>query len=189
MDYYLNADKLCDNNGNPLLPGPSLSGIQYSVINDLNGEPVTLSDFKAHARIDFDTDDTLCDMYLKSARQYLEGWAQRSFGVKTIRLTALNLPRNYRLMYGPVASIATSGFESVGDILKGGPYTDVSIEFTTEWLNMPEAVKVAICRYAAGLYAIRENLIFSVNGVPHEPEKYMDEAMKILLPFSNVTFP
>lgn len=188
MDYDKNADILgyC---GNPLRREPELGGIQYTVVTDMTTEPVILSDFKAHARIDYATDDTLCAMYLKAARQHLERFAQKSFGEKTIRITALSLPKNYRLMYGPVAGVTTPDYDAVGDILKGGPYKDVDIEYTTSWPALPEDIKVAICRYAAGLYSVRENLIFSVNGVPHEPQKWMDEAERMVLPWANITFP
>ena len=38
--------------------------------------------------------------------------------------------------------------------------------------GLPEAIKVAICRYATGLYAVRENLYpLPINGVPHEPKR------------------
>lgn len=189
MNAAINSDKWCDGNGNLLLSDPSLSGIQYSVVTDLAVEPVTLADFKLHARIDYNTDDTLCEMYLKAARQHLEGWSQKSFGAKTIKLTALNLPKNYRLMFGPIAAISdpVDTYTTVGDILKDGPYEDVGITYTTAWA-VPDIIKAAICRYAAGLYSQRENLIFSVNGVPHEPEKLMDEAMKMVLPYANVAF-
>lgn len=190
MNYAINEDKWCDGNGNPLLSDPSLSGIQYSVVTDLTAEPVTLEDFKLHARIDYNTDDTLCAMYLKAARQYLEEWSQKSFGTKTMKLTALNLPKNYRIMYGPlnVVTDPVDTYTTVGDILKDGPYKDVSITYTTTWI-VPEAVKVAICLEAAAQYMIREAVVFSVNGTIQEPTELQDRAKRLLRPFMNITFP
>lgn len=177
MDYYKNADKLGCYVKQPL----TASGVQYSIIDDLATEPVTVDFFKQHARIDFDTDDTLCAVYVKAARQHLEKWSQLSFGVKTIRLTALSLPKNYRLMFGKVDEVATENFTNVGDILKEGG-TDIDIEFTTlDWID--DVIKVAICRYAAGLYINRE----TVTETKYSAQSLQDEAKAMLQPYRNIT--
>ena len=189
MNYAINEDKWCDGNSNPLLSEPSLSGIQYSVVTDLTTEPVTIDDFKLWARIDWNTEDSELGRILKEARQYLEAFTQKSFGEKTIKLTALNLPKNYRLMMGPVASITTAGYDSLGDILKGGPYTDIEIEFTTEWPNMPECISVAIFMHAAGKYMNREDRYFSINGTVQDPSTWLSLAEKEVLRFANISWP
>lgn len=168
---------------------PSLSGIQYSVVTDLVAEPVNLSDFKQWARIDWNTDDALLSSILKEARQKLEDFTEKSFGAKTMKITALNLPKDYRLMYGPVASITTIGFEAVGDILKGGPYSDVAIEYTTAWPNLPETIKIAIFMHAAGKYINREDRYFSINGTLQEPSQWLSLAEKEVFRWANVIFP
>lgn len=177
MDYYKNIDKICVHGHYNL----SASGIQYSVIADLEEEPVTLEFFKQHARIDFDTDDTLCEIYIKTARQALEKWSQLSFGVKTIGLTALSLPKNYRLMFGKVDTIMTANFTNKGDILKEGGL-DVDIEFTTkDWID--DTIRVAIARYAAGLYINRE----TVTETKYSAQSLQDEAKTMLQPYRNIT--
>jgi len=177
MDYYKNIDKLGCYGSVPLVA----SGVQYSVITDLATEPVTLDFFKQHARIDFDTDDTLASTYLKAARQELERWSQLSFGVKKIGLTALSLPKNYRLMFGKVDEVITANFTNKGDILKEGG-TDIDIEFTTkDWID--DAIRIAICRYAAGLYINRE----TVNNTQFSAQSLQDEAKTMLNPYRNIT--
>jgi len=177
MDYYKNIDKLGCVGSVPLIA----SGVQYIVVTDLTAEPVDLYFFKQHARIDFDTDDTLCETYIKSARQALEQWSQLSFGIKTIGLTALSLPKNYRLMHGKVDLVSTTGFTNKGDILKEGG-TDIDIEFTTlDWID--DCIRIAICRYAAGLYVNREN----VNDTKYSAQALQDEAKTMLNPYRNIT--
>jgi len=198
-DYYKNSDYYgCDTLASRGFSRigqarPAVEGVEYTVIADLAQEPVTLSDFKLHARVDFNTDDNMLAFYLKSARQYLEQWSQLSFGVKTIRFTAIRIPDRYKLMFGPYTAVNDPDrtlFGAKGDILMQGG-TDIDIELTSGWPNdgLPEAIKVAICRYAAGLYAVRENYILSINGVPHEPSEVMDEAQKMLNPWRNISFP
>lgn len=176
MDYYKNIDKICVQGHHNL----SASGVQYSVVEDLEEEPVTLDFFKQHARIDFSSDDTLCEIYIKAARQALEQWSQLSFGVKTIGLTALSLPNNYRLMFGKVDTVLTTGFTNKGDILKEGG-TDIDIEFTTkDWID--NTIRIAICRYAAGLYIFRENIVEA----KYQAQIGMDEAKTMLQPYRNL---
>lgn len=177
MDYVRNIDKLgCYSYGQR-----TAKGVQYSTIVDLATEPVTVEFFKEHARIDFATDDNLVEVYLKAARQELEQWAQLSFGAKTIGLTALELPDNYRLMFGRVDTVTTSGYTNVGDILKEGG-TDIDIEFTTIG-TINDAIRVAICRYAAGLYIFRENIIET----RYVAQVGMDEAKRMIDPYRNIT--
>src|SRR5690606_8881476 len=118
-------------------------GIQYKVIVDLAEEPVDIDFFKDHVRVDWNTDDNLLASYLKSARQYLEQWSQLSFGAKTMQLTALLLPENYRLMFGPVDTV--TGHENLGDTVLNSRLVNATIEYTTKWDPLPEAIKIAIC--------------------------------------------
>lgn len=177
MDYSKNFD---------LLTGDTvrhtISGTQYQVIEDLAAEPVTVDFFKEHARIDFDTDDNLLPVYLKAARKFLEKWAMLSFGVKTIGLTANCLPKNYKLMYGPVNEVTTANFTNVGDILKQGGH-DIDIRYTTKaTLGTDDVVRVAICRYAAGLYIQRENIL----DTRFAPKSLIDESKVMLEPYQNI---
>lgn len=183
-DFYKNCDKIRPDNGYSY--EPSISGIQYHVMTDLAEEPVDVAFFKQHAHIDFNTDDALVASYLKSARQYLEKWGQLSFGEKEMKLTALRLPANYKLMYGPVDNI--NGYENIGDTMLNGVLRNVAIEFTTKWDPLPESIKIAICKRAAGDYLIRENYIVSDRGTVQDPGEYYDEAKKLLAPYRNVTF-
>lgn len=177
MDYVRNIDKLgCFSYGQR-----TAKGVQYTVIDDLVAEPVDIDLFKEHIRCDFATDDNLIALYLKAARQELEQWAQLSFGAKTIGLTALELPDNYRLMFGRVDTVTTSGYTNVGDILKEGG-TDIDIEFTTIG-TINDAIRVAICRQAASLYLNREN----VKDTKFSADVLANEAKMMIKPFMNIT--
>lgn len=177
MDYYRNEDILgCHSQDGGVM------GIQYSVVTDLVTEPVDLPFFKQHARIDFEMDDALCQAYITAARMELEQWGQVSFGVKTMRITALELPRNWRLMYGPVDTVTTPGFSNVGDILKEGG-RDISVDYTTTAALVNDLVRVSICRYAAGLYMNRENIQES----KFSAGQLQDEAKTMLRPIVNIS--
>lgn len=176
MDYFKNIDKICSD----AIMHKSASGVQYYTITDLANEPITLEFFKNHCRIDFDTDDTLCETYIKAARRELEMWSQLSFGVKTMGLLALELPKNYKLMFGKVDTILTANFTNFGDILKEGG-SDINIEFTTQdWID--DAVRIAIARYAAGLYIFRENIV----DTKLDPQGLQDQSKAMLQPYRNL---
>jgi len=177
MDYYRNIDRL---GGLAYTDSYKAKGVQYTVIADLVTEPVSLEFFKDHARIDFDTDDALIYSYVKAARNELEKWSQLSFGVKTIRLTALELPKNYKMMFGKVDTIITANYTNIGDIFKEGG-TDISLDFTTlNWID--EVFKIAICRYAGGLYVNREN----TTNTRFSHQAAQDEAKNMLRPYMNI---
>lgn len=176
-NFYKNSDYLTCNSYNQRIA----KGVQYTVITDLVAEPVDIDLFKEHIRCDFATDDNLIALYLKAARQELEAWSDLSFGVKTIGLTALELPDNYRLMRGKVDEVTTAGYTNVGDILKEGG-TDIDIEFTTIG-TINDAIRVAICRYAAGLYIFRENVVET----KYSTEGLKDQAKMMLNPYRNIT--
>lgn len=182
MDYYKNADHFPTKTDR----APEILGVQYHVVEDLGIEPVDVAFCKLNARIDWNTEDALIEQYIKGARQYLEKWSQLSFGAKTMRITAMNLPANWRLMYGPVKEI--TGYENLGDTMLNPKLSKVSIEYTTEWKDLPMAIKIAICKRAAGDYMIRENYIVNEKGTVQTPTEMYDEAQKLLLPYRNQSF-
>lgn len=195
MDYYRNIDHFTctDGFGRIGQSTPAVQELEYMVLVDLTQEPVTVSDFKLHARIDFNTDDALVAKYLKAAREYLEKWSQLSFGTKTIRMTAHRLPNRYKLMHGPYTAIndpdrTLTGAK--GDVLVQGG-TDIDVELTSGWgvSGLPEAIKVAICLEAATQYMVREGVIMNINGSIQSPDDAHDRALKLLKPFANITFP
>ncbi|MGH2622035.1 MAG: head-tail connector protein [Sphingobacterium sp.] len=182
MRFTFNEDKLrCagnDNNNYPL-------GLHYETVIDMITEPVTLSEFKAHCRIDYATDDALCLQYIKAARQYMEEFTQKSFGPKTMRLTYLSLPANFQLMYGPVTS---AGVTVNGDYVSDAVSDAGSIEYEAGYDPLPDLLKVAVMKYAAGLYMIRENIMVSESGSTQDPITMIDDAEKLAMKYSNVTW-
>jgi len=177
-DFYRNIDQLGCVNEQPL----TAKGVQYDEVDPVDYNAIVdLVFFKEHARIDFDTDDTLCRMYIDAAIDELQDWAQLSFGVRTMRLRAKSLPNNYKIMYGRVDTITTSGYSNTGDLLdKGG--SNIDITYTTIG-KLNNAIKIAICRYAAGLYINRE----TITETKFAASALQDEAKVMLRPYMNIT--
>lgn len=179
-EFYKNIDKFCGCDGGAGTPPLRAVGVQYDEVSPLSESPVDLEFFKQHARIDFDTDDTLCQAYIDAATQELQDWALLSFGVRTMRLRAKSLPDNYRIMYGRVDTITTGNYTNTGDYLdKGG--TDVDFEYTTLGI-VNHAIKVAICRYSAGLYVFREQIVET----KYNAQVGLDEAKNMVKPYMNI---
>lgn len=178
MDYYKNIDRLGCVNEKPL----TARGVQYDEVVPVDYDSIVdLEFFKEHARIDFDTDDTLCRVYIDASIDELQDWAQMSFGVRTMRLRAKSLPDNYRIMYGRVDEVTTSGYSNTGDLLdKGGK--DIDFEYTTIG-RLNNAIKIAICRYAAGLYVYREQIV----DTKYNAQVGIDEAKNMIKPYRNIT--
>jgi hypothetical protein len=142
-------------------------------------EPYNVEDFKDYARIDFDTDDNLILLFLKSARQNIEQYMQKSLGVRAINLIALHLPKNYKLPYGPIQSITTPGYNLFGDLLKEGG-KDINITYVTNASLVNDAIKQAIYRQAYHYYEYRE-----ANSKPD----LLSEVKLLVNPYRRIVFP
>ena len=183
MDYYKNAD-YCEFGLPSYNCHPVTSGLQYSFIDEDNYvEPWNLQEFKDHGYIDADTDDNLISLYLKAARIDVENYLQKSLGIRTIQLLALRLPKNYRIPWGPVESIATAGFTLFGDILKEGG-EDVTIEYTTNASLVTDSIKQAIYKQAFNYYENRDSNLMTNQGTSLE-----SVTKAILNPYRSIKFP
>lgn len=191
-DFYKNIDKVSAERLKDYLAskGNAVSGITYTLETDLAEEPVDLEFFREHCRVDFNTDDELLAKYLKAARESLERYAQLSFGERTVRLDAVKLTDDWRVMYGPIVEVLTDHNLFGQHIIRnsGGRY--VTIRYKTGWPlgEVPEDIKIAICRYGAGLYAMREHLVLTIDGKVYEPRRMYDEAEKMINKWANPRF-
>lgn len=176
--YEFNEDMI----GNllPVYEYQGATGVQVTFTSEGSyNEPCNLSDFKDYARIDFDTDDNLCNLFLKSARQNVEQHLQKSLGVRTIRLLALCLPKNYKLPYGPIQSMTTAGYTLFGDLLKEYG-KDIDITYVTNASLVNDAIKQAIYRQAYHYYEYRD--AYSKPGL-------LNEVKLLLAPYRRIVFP
>ena len=175
-DFDKNCDQL--NALFPVYERDRVSGLQVTIISEAYYvEPYDLDDFKDHAKIDFATDDNLLNLYLKAARIDVEQYLQRSLGVRTINLLALHLPKNYRLPFGPVASITTSGFTLFGDIIKEDG-KDVNIEYITSDTLVNDSIIQSIYKQAFNYYENRDS---------NQPVELQSIVKAILAPYRSIT--
>lgn len=185
MDYYKNIDQIWDVTGLPTYQDSCrVSGLQVTFTSETNYvEPYDIDEFKEFAKIDFATDDALISLFLKSARIDVENHLQKSLGIRTINLTALKLPINYVLPFGPVNVVTTANFTNVGDILKEGG-EDVSINYTTKATLVNNSIKQAIYKQAYHYYENRDKFA---------QQEYagglIDEVKMILRPYKNIQYP
>lgn len=184
-NFYKNSDKLSNNSN----INRRVKGVEYHFITDLATEPVTLEDFKKHSRIDWNLDDSLCEKYIKASRQHLEKVAQLSFGERTVQMTALEMVDNWKVMYGPVDTVKPPHNKFGKDIITNSGGRNVTIEYTTKWVGgLPIDIEVAIMRYAAYLYAVRESIVLTDKGNIIDLDGMKDDAEKTVKKWGNITF-
>lgn len=186
MDYYRNFDLL-----EPNRRRGGVSGFQIRPIDETAFiEPVTLSAFKDEAQIDYATDDGFISTFLTAARIGVEQYLQKSLGVKTFRLTAFSIPKRYHLPYGPVASVLTTGYTLVGDILVSPEHQEetdagITVDYVTDASLVNEAIRTAIYKQAFEYY---ENRGAYLKG-EKQLGQIVNEVKMILQPFKLITFP
>lgn len=168
-DFYKNCDLICD------YPNErGAVGLSYH-LGELEEEPVTIQDFKDHAKIDWDTDDNLISIYLVSAREAVEQILRKSLGVRTVEIFAEHLPDRFKLDWGNYAADASLFGK---DILKEGG-NDLELSLETENTVLNSNIKNAILMQAFDYYERRG--VYSGGGT--------DEVMAILQPYRNIQFP
>ena len=81
----------------------------YNVTTAPTVEPVSVAEFKLHARIDGTTEDSILPIYIAAARQECEQRTQRSLISQTVERVLDDWPADddIELQYGPVVSITS----------------------------------------------------------------------------------
>lgn len=132
------------------------------VVRTITGsEPISTADMKLYLKVDFTTDDTLIAQMIKSAREQLEEFCQRSFVAASCVLTLdADTDEEYRLPYPDIATVTAQD----GMTVKGGKIKyvtfDVAGEKTVAYTtagNCPEGMKIIIMKAVAEMYQNRQN--------------------------------
>lgn len=138
-----------------------------------SGEPVTLTEVKAHLRVDASTDDTLLGVLNTAAREWAEGFANIRIVSQAWDYTLDAFPAEIELPFGPVTAISSVKYydqantlqtlsssaydynlaEPVVKIRQAYGYTwpstyeragAVQVRFTCGYSTVPERIKSAI---------------------------------------------
>lgn len=132
-----------------------------SIISDVVVEPVSLTDAKTWMRISYDTDDSLIQELIQSARKHIEGLCGVSFGSKVIKsnveLTG-SMPNAWMVdvPYGPLICINElkwkTGFNYYETLVKNEEYELIGGKI---WLYSPG---IYIITYQAGYSQLPEDI-------------------------------
>jgi|APGre2960657404_1045060.scaffolds.fasta_scaffold03648_2 uncharacterized phiE125 gp8 family phage protein len=146
--------------------------MEVVVITDLATEPVTVQEAKNYMRISNNEEDTLIGELITSARQRLEGFTNRSFGTKTLKVRWNELNGWQELPYSPIQSITSVvnddltalTYESKGLEVKqieAFSFDGVIVQYVAGFTTLPKALKEAILKEVSTSYENRENYILA----------------------------
>ena len=167
-----------------------------TIVTEPAEEPITLTEAKAHLRVDVDADDTLITSQIKAARMHCEAFTRRAFVTQTLDL-ALDAwaAGNLELWRPPLQSVTSVTYTDAdgnATVLDAANYEvdtyDGRIRFTSlpaatlrhmsgvviryvagygDAEDVPEIIKQAILLTLGDLYLFRESSITqAVNEIP-----------------------
>lgn len=115
--------------------------MRLKLITDPAEEPVSLTEAKAHLRVDIDDDDTFIASLITAAREYVEGAAHRAFVTQTWRLNLDEWPGDdeIELPRPPLQSVTSITYKDSD----GTTTTWSSSEYEVDTDSEPGRVKLA----------------------------------------------
>lgn len=172
-------------------------GVKYNAVldvqvtEDMEEEPVTLSEVKQHLNLLFDTDgsfdftddDSKLTELITECRMALEKYTGVSFGEKTIQAIIRNEMGNQEIPYGPVVGDITSAVTEDGEAIP-----DVKVRgLQFKWVESPYSCYMHLT-YTAGYdtlpadlkRAIKEEVAFRYKNQGDQPGDTISESARQL---------
>jgi uncharacterized phiE125 gp8 family phage protein len=135
--------------------------VSLSVITPPASEPVTLSEAKAHLRVEVSTDDALITALIAAAREHAEAVTARAFLPQTLEARWDEWPTTLALPRAPVASVSSVKYldaDGVEQTLSGQDYRvdlasippRITPTYGTLWPEAQAVTGAVAVRFVAG---------------------------------------
>ena len=132
-------------------------------------EPITLTEAKAHCRVDSSADDTLIGTLITSAREWAEGFANVRIVSQTWDYTLDAFPACIDLPFGPVSAITHIKYydtanvqqtlsSSAYDYSLACPVVRILPAYGYAWPSTNERAGAVVVRFAAGYSVVPERV-------------------------------
>jgi len=147
--------------------------VEYNSVLDIQfqdgaiTEPVTLTEAKNFCKIDISTDDDLINVLITAARQMCEAYTGVGFVEHSIVAVLNNCNGDIYIPYGPLVAINSVENEQGTVLILDTNYTiggnefkrlktplqnNITIDYTTGYTTLPEALKTALLNQVYYLY-------------------------------------
>lgn len=103
------------------------------VIDGPDTEPITLVQAKAHLRVTASDEDTLITSLITVVREMAEDYCQRSFALKTYRVTLDEFPDEIKLEFPPIVSVESVAYTDAD----GNPQTLAEDQYSVDIVSQP----------------------------------------------------
>ena len=132
-------------------------------------EPVTLTEVKAHLRVDASTDDTLLGVLITAAREWAEGFANIRIVSQSWDYTLDAFPHCIELPFGPVTAIGSVKYydqtntlqtlsSSAYDYNLAEPVVTIREAYGYAWPSTYERAGAVVVRFTAGYSTVPERI-------------------------------
>lgn len=132
-------------------------------------EPITLTEAKAHCRVDSSADDTLLTALIQSAREWAEGFANQRIVAQAWDYTLDGFPACIDLPFGPVTAITHVKYYDTANVLQtlsssaydynlAEPVVRILPAYGYSWPSTYERQGAVSVRFAAGYATVPERI-------------------------------
>ena len=137
--------------------------MKIKIITPPATEPVTLTQAKAHMRVDYSTDDTYITSLIQTAREYCESFQNKAYITQTLEIALDTFPCDeIRLPRPPLASVTSIKYYDLNDVEATVSSSDyfvdtyaepgtINLNYNTYWpVTTLRPTNAVIVRYIAG---------------------------------------
>jgi len=157
--------------------------MSYQITVEPAEEPITLTEAKAHCRVDWDDDDTIITAYITAARKFCEHYTNRVFITQTWRQNENVFNEPIMLAVNPVQSITSVKYYDTDDSQQTLSSSNYQVDIASDEARIYEGVSAGYPSISLDVINPIEIIMVSGYGLAAAVPEDIKSAIKIMTDF------
>lgn len=157
--------------------------MSYQITVEPAEEPITLTEAKAHCRVDWDDDDTIITAYITAARKFCEHYTNRVFITQTWRQNENVFSEPIMLAVNPVQSITSVKYYDTDDAQQTLSSSNYQVDIASDEARIYEGVSAGYPSISLDVINPIEIIMVSGYGLAAAVPEDIKSAIKIMTDF------